>query len=144
MKRSPSLGPTIQSRPDFCPACDGRRIVKRGLRKNSFRRRSNLRRYVEAGAHHITEAVTLFECPVGQQGQRDAADDDPPCEYASDAGGLAGGLPACGWQSMDRRHYREHRQRICRERSLVLQAYATKKILETRIRTQALEYQVRA
>jgi len=37
MKRSPSLGPTIQSRPDFCPACDGRRIVKRGLRKNSFR-----------------------------------------------------------------------------------------------------------
>jgi transposase-like protein len=37
MKRSPSLGPTIQSRPDFCPACDGRRIIKRGLRKNSFR-----------------------------------------------------------------------------------------------------------
>jgi transposase-like protein len=37
MKRSPSLGPTIQSRPDFCPACDERRIIKRGLRKNSFR-----------------------------------------------------------------------------------------------------------
>jgi hypothetical protein len=36
MQRSPSLGPTIQSRPDFCPACDGRRIIKRGLRKNSF------------------------------------------------------------------------------------------------------------
>jgi transposase-like protein len=31
------LGPTIQSKPDFCPACDGRRIVKRGLRKNNFR-----------------------------------------------------------------------------------------------------------
>jgi transposase-like protein len=31
------LGPTIQSKPDFCPFCDGRRIVKRGLRKNSFR-----------------------------------------------------------------------------------------------------------
>jgi transposase-like protein len=37
VKKSPSLGPTIQSRPDFCPACDGRRIIKRGLRKNSFR-----------------------------------------------------------------------------------------------------------
>jgi len=37
MKRSPSLGPTIQSKPDFCPACDGRHIIKRGLRKNSFR-----------------------------------------------------------------------------------------------------------
>jgi hypothetical protein len=37
MKRSPSLGPTIQSRPDFCPVCDGRRIIKRGLRKNSLR-----------------------------------------------------------------------------------------------------------
>jgi hypothetical protein len=36
MQRSPSLGPTIQSRPDFCPACDGRRIIKCGLRKNSF------------------------------------------------------------------------------------------------------------
>jgi transposase-like protein len=31
------LGVTIQSKPDFCPACDGRRIIKRGLRKNSFR-----------------------------------------------------------------------------------------------------------
>jgi transposase-like protein len=37
MKRSPSLGPTIQSKPDFCPACDGRDIIKRGSRKNSFR-----------------------------------------------------------------------------------------------------------
>jgi transposase-like protein len=37
MKRSPVLGPTIQSKPDVCPACDGRRIIKRGLRKNSFR-----------------------------------------------------------------------------------------------------------
>jgi hypothetical protein len=27
MKRSLSLGPTIQSRPDFCPACDGRRLM---------------------------------------------------------------------------------------------------------------------
>jgi|SRR5215472_16873073 len=32
------LGPTIQSKPDFCPICDGRRIIKRGLRKNYFRR----------------------------------------------------------------------------------------------------------
>jgi transposase-like protein len=38
MKRSPSLGPTIQSKPDFCPTCDGRRIIKRGQRKNCFRR----------------------------------------------------------------------------------------------------------
>ena len=38
MKRSWSLGPTIQSKPDFCPICDGRRIIKRGLRKNYFRR----------------------------------------------------------------------------------------------------------
>jgi transposase-like protein len=30
-------GATIQSKPDFCPACDGRRIIKRGLRKNSLR-----------------------------------------------------------------------------------------------------------
>jgi transposase-like protein len=37
MKRARSLGPTIQSKPDFCPTCDGRRIIKRGLRKNSFR-----------------------------------------------------------------------------------------------------------
>ena len=37
MKRARSLGPTIQSKPDFCPTCDGRRILKRGLRKNSFR-----------------------------------------------------------------------------------------------------------
>ena len=38
MKRPWSLGPTIQSKPDFCPTCDGRRIIKRGLRKNCFRR----------------------------------------------------------------------------------------------------------
>ncbi len=31
------LGPTVQSKPDFCPFCDGRHLVKRGLRKNSFR-----------------------------------------------------------------------------------------------------------
>jgi len=31
------LGPTIQARPNFCPACDGRQIIKRGLRKNSYR-----------------------------------------------------------------------------------------------------------
>jgi transposase-like protein len=31
------LGSTIQSKPDFCPLCDGRRIIKRGMRKNSFR-----------------------------------------------------------------------------------------------------------
>jgi predicted RNA-binding Zn-ribbon protein involved in translation (DUF1610 family) len=37
MKRA-SFGPTIQSKPDFCPTCDGRRIIKRGLRKNCFRR----------------------------------------------------------------------------------------------------------
>src|SRR5437879_775415 len=37
MKRSPSLGPTIQSKPECCPSCDGRRIIKRGLRKNCFR-----------------------------------------------------------------------------------------------------------
>jgi len=37
MKRSLSLGLTIQSKPDFCPECDGRRIITRGLRKNSFR-----------------------------------------------------------------------------------------------------------
>lgn len=38
MKRARSLGPTIQSKPDSCPTCDGRRIIKRGLRKNCFRR----------------------------------------------------------------------------------------------------------
>jgi transposase-like protein len=37
MRMSSSVGPTIQSKPDFCPVCDGRRIIKRGLRKNSFR-----------------------------------------------------------------------------------------------------------
>ena len=30
-------GPVIQSKPDCCPYCDGRQIVKRGLRKNSYR-----------------------------------------------------------------------------------------------------------
>src|ERR1700730_14593275 len=37
MKRPLPQGPTIQSKPDFCPSCDGRRIIKRGLRKNSLR-----------------------------------------------------------------------------------------------------------
>jgi transposase-like protein len=37
MRRSASLGPIIQSKPDYCPSCDGRQIVKRGLRKNSLR-----------------------------------------------------------------------------------------------------------
>jgi len=37
MTRSPSLGPTIQSKPSCCPACDGRCVIKRGLRKNCFR-----------------------------------------------------------------------------------------------------------
>jgi transposase-like protein len=37
MKRPLPQGPTIQAKPDFCPACDGRRIIKRGLRKNSLR-----------------------------------------------------------------------------------------------------------
>jgi len=37
MPRSPSLGPTIQSKPDICPFCDSRQIVKRGLRRNSLR-----------------------------------------------------------------------------------------------------------
>jgi transposase-like protein len=36
-KRTAPLGPTIQAKPNFCPSCDGRRIIKRGLRKNSFR-----------------------------------------------------------------------------------------------------------
>jgi transposase-like protein len=36
-KRRAASGTTIQSKPDFCPVCDGRRIIKRGLRKNSFR-----------------------------------------------------------------------------------------------------------
>ncbi len=31
------LGPTIQAKLDFCPACDGRQIIKRGLRKNNYR-----------------------------------------------------------------------------------------------------------
>ena len=38
MKRARSLGPTIQAKADFCPTCDGRRIIKRGLRKSCFRR----------------------------------------------------------------------------------------------------------
>jgi len=36
-KRRLPLGTTIQAKPDFCPACDGRQIIKRGLRKNSLR-----------------------------------------------------------------------------------------------------------
>ncbi len=31
------MGPVIQSRPKCRPYCDGRRIIKRGLRKNSYR-----------------------------------------------------------------------------------------------------------
>ena len=30
-------GPVIQSKPERCPFCDGRQIIKRGLRKNSYR-----------------------------------------------------------------------------------------------------------
>jgi transposase-like protein len=30
-------GPVIQSKQDFCPFCDGRQIIKRGLRRNSRR-----------------------------------------------------------------------------------------------------------
>jgi transposase-like protein len=37
MNRRLPQGTTIQSKPDFCPSCDGRRIIKRGLRKNSLR-----------------------------------------------------------------------------------------------------------
>jgi hypothetical protein len=37
MKRPLSVGLTIQLRPDSCPSCDSRRIIKRGLRKNSLR-----------------------------------------------------------------------------------------------------------
>ncbi len=37
MKRPAPLGPTIQAKPDLCPFCDSRRIIKRGLRKNSLR-----------------------------------------------------------------------------------------------------------
>src|ERR1700730_16382887 len=37
MNRRLPQGTTIQSKPDFCPTCDGRRISKRGLRKNSLR-----------------------------------------------------------------------------------------------------------
>jgi len=37
VSRLPALGPTIQAKPNCCPTCDGRRIVKNGLRKNSLR-----------------------------------------------------------------------------------------------------------
>lgn len=37
MRPALSLGPTIQSRADCCPSCDGRHIIKRGLRRNSLR-----------------------------------------------------------------------------------------------------------
>jgi transposase-like protein len=37
VNRLPALGPTIQAKPDCCPTCDGRQIVKNGLRKNSHR-----------------------------------------------------------------------------------------------------------
>lgn len=37
-KRSPlPTGSTIQAKPDVCPTCHGRRIVRDGLRRNSFR-----------------------------------------------------------------------------------------------------------
>jgi transposase-like protein len=32
-----SLGPTNQSKAEFCPSCDSREIVKRGIRRNSHR-----------------------------------------------------------------------------------------------------------
>jgi transposase-like protein len=37
VSRLPAIGPTIQAKPAWCPTCDGRRIVKNGLRKNSKR-----------------------------------------------------------------------------------------------------------
>jgi transposase-like protein len=37
MKKRVALGATIQSKPDFCPNCDGRHIIKHGLRKNTHR-----------------------------------------------------------------------------------------------------------
>ena len=37
MKKRAALGTTIQSKPGFCPNCDGRRIIKHGLRKNTHR-----------------------------------------------------------------------------------------------------------
>lgn len=33
-----SAGPVIQSKPEACPFCDGRQIMKRGLRKNTYRK----------------------------------------------------------------------------------------------------------
>jgi len=36
MKHKPR-GPVIQARPDFCPYCDGRELIKRGLRRNLHR-----------------------------------------------------------------------------------------------------------
>jgi transposase-like protein len=35
--KQPAPGSVIQAKPDFCPYCDGREIIKRGLRKNSLR-----------------------------------------------------------------------------------------------------------
>jgi transposase-like protein len=35
--RRPALGSTIQAKPDVCPTCHGRRIVRDGVRKNTFR-----------------------------------------------------------------------------------------------------------
>src|ERR1700722_18879852 len=37
INRLPALGATIQAKPNCCPTCDGRQIVKNGLRKNSRR-----------------------------------------------------------------------------------------------------------
>ncbi|HEY1499724.1 MAG TPA: hypothetical protein VGF88_09120 [Acidobacteriaceae bacterium] len=35
--RCADVGSVIQSKPGFCPNCDGRQIIKRGLRRNSYR-----------------------------------------------------------------------------------------------------------
>jgi transposase-like protein len=36
-KPAVTTGPTIQAKPGFCPHCDGRHLIKRGLRRNNFR-----------------------------------------------------------------------------------------------------------
>jgi hypothetical protein len=42
IKRREALGPTIQSKPDFCPLCDGRRIIKARLAQEQFSPTPNL------------------------------------------------------------------------------------------------------
>jgi competence CoiA-like predicted nuclease len=37
MKKRAALGTTIQSKPEFCPKCDGRHLIKHGLWKNTHR-----------------------------------------------------------------------------------------------------------